>query len=83
MRNLSFTTARLPEPSRVRARPVTRVGGGAPGRFGRAPRRLRCGSRRPAAAGEVRVRPADHRYPHHRYALTLERPTPETLRPQR
>jgi hypothetical protein len=36
-----------------------------------------------AAAGEVRVRPADHRYPHHRYALTLERPTPETLRPHR
>ncbi|MEU6429053.1 hypothetical protein ABZ860_24415 [Microbispora sp. NPDC046973] len=36
-----------------------------------------------AAAGEVRVRPADHRYPHHLYALTLERPTPETLRPRR
>ncbi|WP_147944460.1 hypothetical protein [Microbispora sp. CSR-4] len=36
-----------------------------------------------ASAGEVRVRPADHRYPHHRYALTLERPTPETLRPGR
>ncbi|GAB3144535.1 hypothetical protein GCM10027161_35460 [Microbispora hainanensis] len=29
VRNLSFTTARLPVPSRVRARPVTRVGGGA------------------------------------------------------
>ncbi|MEN3536258.1 hypothetical protein AAH991_14170 [Microbispora sp. ZYX-F-249] len=36
-----------------------------------------------AADGEVRVRPADHRYPHHVYALRLEHPGPQTLRPQR
>ncbi|MDP9860878.1 MULTISPECIES: hypothetical protein [Streptosporangium] len=35
-----------------------------------------------AAAGEIRIRPNDHRYPHDVYALTLERPGPATFRPR-
>ncbi|MFF5209827.1 hypothetical protein [Streptosporangium sp. NPDC000396] len=35
-----------------------------------------------ANAEEVRVRPADYRYPHNVYALTLERPGPATFRPE-
>ncbi|MCT9929175.1 hypothetical protein N5079_02955 [Planotetraspora sp. A-T 1434] len=31
---------------------------------------------------EVRIHPNDHRYPHNVYALTLDRPGPETFRPE-
>ncbi|GAT65525.1 hypothetical protein PS9374_01158 [Planomonospora sphaerica] len=34
-----------------------------------------------AAAGEVRIRPHDHRYASDLHVLTLERPGPETFRP--